>query len=75
MVAALGDVAKRDRVVGGAFELAAGEYPGGVAVDQNREQGGRMVRLGAASGVLPRQFSQIKTVDHFDDEACQVIVA
>ena len=74
-VAAFGDVAKRYRVVGGAFEFAAGEYPGGVAVHQDREQCCRVVRLGTAPRVLPRQIGQIKPVDHFHNKPRQMILA
>ena len=74
-VTALGDVAKRHRVVGGAFELAAREDAGGVAVDQDRQQGRRVVRFGAAPRLSPDQLGQIKWVDYFHYEARQMIFA
>jgi len=54
------------------FELAAGENTAGVAVHQYGQQGGWVVRLGAASGVLPRQIAQVELVNHLHDEARQV---
>jgi len=41
----------------------------GIAVDQQPRQHGRVVRCRAAARVLLGQVVQIKTVDHFDDEA------
>ena len=39
------DVAKSKRVIGGTFQPTTGEDAGGVAIDQDRQQRGRMVRL------------------------------
>ena len=69
-----GNEAKRHRVVTGALDLAAGVHPGGVAVDQQAQQHRRVVRVAAASGVLPNQLAQVQLVDDFDDKARQVIL-
>jgi len=37
-VTASGNESKSHRIVGGPFDLAAGEHPGGVAIDQQRKQ-------------------------------------
>ena len=73
-VAACSNEAKGYRVVGRPFEFAAGEDAGGVAVDQERQQGGRVVRLGAASGILPGELGQVELVDHFNNEAGQMVL-
>ena len=74
-VVASGNVAKGDRVIGGCFQLATGEHPGAVAVDQNGQQSGWVVRLGAASGVLTGQACQIQAIDDFHHEARKVVLA
>ena len=72
-MAAGGDVAEGHRVMRRALQLAAGEDARGVAIHQDRQQGRRMVRFRAASGVLPDELGQIQLVDHFNDEPRQVI--
>ncbi len=74
-MAAGSNVAEGHRIVGCPLQLAAGENTRGVAIDQNRQQGRRMVRLRSPSRVLSRQLRKIKLVDHLHDEARQVILA
>ena len=69
-----GNEAKRHRVVTGPLDLAAGVHPAGVAVHQQAQQHRRVVRIAAASGVLPNQLAQVQLVDDFDDKARQVIL-
>ena len=61
-----GDVAKRHRVVGGLLQLAAGEYPGGVAVEQQRYQQGRMIgSLAATTGISTRYLTEIELLYNY----------
>ena len=55
-----GNVAESNRIVGRPLQLTTGEDAGGVAIDQNRQQEGRMVSLRAAASVLPRQIDVYK---------------
>ena len=68
------DLAKGDRIKGHPFQFATGEDSGGVAIDQNGKQGGGVMCLGAAPGILARQVGEIKAVDDFNDETCKVIL-
>jgi hypothetical protein len=54
-MAAGGDVAKGNRIIGRSFKPAAGEHARGIAIHQDRQQGGRMMRLRASSRVLTGQ--------------------
>jgi hypothetical protein len=69
-----GNEAKRHRVVAGPLDLAAGVHPAGVAVHEQAQQHRRVVRIAAASGVLPHQLAQVQLVDDFDDKTGQVIL-
>lgn len=51
-----GNEAERQRVIGRPLDLAAGVGAGGVAVDQQREQQGRMVGIAAATRIGPLQL-------------------
>lgn len=66
--------AKRDRVIGGAFNLAARMHAAGVAVDQQAQQDSRVVGGRATSCVLAREIVKIQALNHFDDEACQMVI-
>ena len=72
-VAASGNKAKGDRVIGRAFELAAGEDACGVAIHQDRQQAGRVVRFGAAACVFSSEPGQVKLINYFNNEAGQVV--
>ena len=61
-------IAKRHRVIGRAFDLAAGVHAVGVAVDQQPQEHGR-----TPAGVLAGQLAQIELLDDLDHEPCQVI--
>ena len=61
-MAAGGDVAEGHRVIRGALKPSAGEHARGVAIDQDRQQCGRMVCFRAASGVLPGETGKIQLV-------------
>ena len=69
-----GNEAKRHRVVTGPLDLAAGVHPAGVTVHEQAQQHRGVVRIAAASGVLPNQLAQIQLVDDFDDKTGQVIL-
>lgn len=58
----------------GSLDLAAEVHTGGVAVDQQAQQHRRVVRIAAASRVLPHQLTQVQLVDDFDDKKGQVIL-
>ncbi len=73
-VAACGNVAKGHGVVGGHFQLAAGEDARAVAVHQDGQQGRRVVGLGAATGVLACQPGEVQAIDDFNDKARQVVL-
>ena len=66
-------VAERHRVVGRAFDLAARMHAVGITVDQQPQQNSRVVRGRAATRVLLDEVIEIETVDHFDNEASQMI--
>lgn len=55
-MAARRNEAKRNRVVGRAFESAAREDAAGVAVHQNPQEHGRVIRLRSASRISTRQI-------------------
>src|SRR3546814_14524126 len=55
-----GNEAKRQRVVGGTLDLAARMGAGGIAIDQQRQQQRRVIRLAAAPGIDALQFRQIQ---------------
>ena len=60
-----GDEPKRQRVVGGPLDLAAGVAARGIAVDQQRQQHRGVVSLAALAGIRPLQFAQVQPFDHF----------
>ena len=71
-MAVAGDVTKRQRVVGGPLDLAAGVTAGGVAVDQQRQQRRRVIRGTALAGIGPLQVAQVQPFHHLDHVARQV---
>jgi hypothetical protein len=72
-VEAGGEIAEGDGVVGGAFDPAAGEVAGGVAIDQEAEHDFGVVGGTAAACVGPGQLAEVQFFHGFYDEACQVI--
>ena len=68
------DEAKRNRVVGGLRQLAAGEQASGIAVEQQRHQHRRMVGRRARPPVSRHQMAQIQLINDVDDEPCQVFL-
>ena len=73
-VAAGGEVVGGDGIVGGAFDAAAGESGGGVAVDQQAEQDFGMVGGAAAPGVGAGETGKVKLLDGFDNETRKMIL-
>ena len=67
-----GDIPERQRVIGRPLDLAAGERASGVAVDQQREQRRRVIRLAATSSIGPFQFRQVQPFHYIDYVARQV---
>ena len=67
-----GDEAKRQGVVGRPLDLAAGVAAGGVTVDQQRQQGGGVVRKATPPGVGLLQRTEIQSLHDLDDVARQV---
>ena len=67
-----GDEAKRQGVVGRPLDLAAGVAAGGVTVDQQRQQGGGVVRQATPPGVGLLQRTEIQSLHDLDDVARQV---
>src|SRR6266516_2595556 len=67
-----GNEAKGDRVVGGALDLARGEDPRGVAVDQQRQQHGGMIRRRPRATIRFDHCREIQLIDHFHHEARQM---
>ena len=66
------DETKRQGVVGRRLDVAAGKTAGGVAVDQQRQQGGRIVGLTAPPGIGLFQLAQIGPLDDLDHVVRQV---
>jgi len=62
-----GDVPERQRIVGRPLDLAAGVDPGRVAVDQQGEQGRRVLGRATPSSVGAFQFRQVQPFHHIDD--------
>ena len=69
-----GDKAEGHRIVGRPLQLATGEDTRGVPIDQNRQQGRRMVGLRSPTRVLPNQIGKIEIIDHLNNESRQVIL-
>lgn len=67
-------IAEGNRVVSGTFNLAAGKYAGGVAVNQQAKQDSGMMGLRASASVLLSQLRQVELVDHVDNKTGQVIL-
>jgi len=68
------DVAKRDRVVGGQGQLATGEDPGRIAVEDQRHQHLRVVGFGAGAGVRRHQMTQVELLDDLHHKPRQVLL-
>ncbi len=66
------DEPERERVVGCPLDLAAGEGARGVAVDEQRQQRGRVVRVAAPARVGALEFGQVQRIDHVHHAARQV---
>ena len=69
-----GQVAECNRVVGGAFDLAAGDHASGVAVDQQAQQYRRMMRLMASASILLCQRRHVQLLDHINDKTRQMLI-
>lgn len=67
-----GDEAKRQGVIGRPLDLAAGVAAGGVAVDEQRQQGGGVIGLATPPGVSLLQRTQIQSLHDLDDVAREV---
>jgi len=67
-----GDEPKRQRVVGGPFDLAARMRAGGVAVDQQRQQQRRVVGVTASTSVDAFQCRQVQPFDNIHHVPRQV---
>ena len=63
------EITEGDGIVGGLFQLAAGEHPIGVTIDQNRQQGGWVVCLASASRVLLDQLREVQLLNDFHNKA------
>jgi hypothetical protein len=57
----------------GALDLAAGEHPVGIAIDQLVQQYRRMARLRPALRMAIPQSSQIQLIDNLNDAPSQVV--
>ena len=57
-----GDIPKRQRVICRPFDLAAGECPCGVTVDQQRQQCRRMVGVAASFAIRSFQLREVKPI-------------
>ena len=67
------DVTKRHRIVRGLLQLAAGEHPGGVAVEQQRYQQGRMIRsLASITAISAGYFTELQLLYYFHYKARQM---
>ena len=71
-VAVAGQIPEGHRVVGGHFDLAAGEYACGVAIDEQAHQAGRMVGLAATPGIGLLDLAEVEAFDDVGDVAGQV---
>ena len=69
-----GDVAHRDRVVTRSFQGAAGEGARGIAIQQQRHQHRRVVRIATPTGVALLEFRPVQLFDDVHNEAGQMIV-
>jgi hypothetical protein len=67
------DVAKGDRVIARPFQGPAGERASGIAIEQQRHQHPRVMRLTAATGIALLKARQIELLDHVDHEPRQMI--
>ena len=66
------NVAECFRVVNGHLQFAIGEHDGALTANQNRQQSGWMVCLGATSCILTGEFKGIRGVNDFNDEASRM---
>ena len=67
------DVANGDRVIARPLQGPAGEGAGGIAIEQQRHQHRRVVRIAATTGVAFLERRQIQLLDHVDNEPRQMI--
>ena len=67
-----GDEAKRQRVIGRPLQLAAGKNAGGLTIDQDAEQDGRVIRRLARASVSNEHLSQVETGNHVHHEPRQM---
>ena len=69
-----GDVAKRDRVMGGLLDAPATEGAGGIAVDQQRQQHRRVIRRRACAAILAGQRRQVQLLDNVHHKARHMVL-
>ena len=65
---------KRHRVVGRPLQLAAGEHPRRIAVNQKAQQHPGMIRSRTRAAIGPAHPAKVEAVDHFDDEPRKVLL-
>jgi len=63
---------KRHRNIGRPLQLAAGEHPRRIAVNQNAQQRLRMTRGRTRAAIDPAHPAHVEPIDHFADEPCQM---
>jgi len=66
------DEPKRHRVVGRPLQLAAGEHPRRIAVNQQAQQHPGMIRSRTRAAISPAHPAKVQPLDHFDDEPRQM---
>ncbi len=69
-----GHKAEGDRIVGGVFQLAAGEHARGVAVNQNGQQQCRVIRIAPAGAVGAFHGLQVQLIDNLNNKSRQVML-
>jgi hypothetical protein len=62
------DEAEGDRVIGRPLQLAAGEHPCGIAVDQDAQEQARVVGSLAAAAIAADHRPQVQALDHLHHE-------
>ena len=67
-----GDEAEGDRVIGRPLQLAAGEHPRGIAVDQNAQQKVWMIGSLTAATIAANHRPQVQAPDHLHHEPRQM---
>jgi hypothetical protein len=68
------NVAKRHRIPGRPLQLAAGEHPRRIAVNQNAQHRPRMIRSRTGPAIRPAHPAEVEIVDHIDNESRQVLL-